>query len=76
MTINILFTCAGRRNYLVNYFKDALQGEGLIIAADMSLSAPAMVDADLAILVPSIYSDNYIDELKKIIVEHQVTIVF
>ncbi|WP_460218944.1 ATP-grasp domain-containing protein [Psychroserpens sp. MEBiC05023] len=75
MAINILFTCAGRRNYLINYFKEALEGEGQIITADMSLSAPAMVDADLAILVPSIYSDNYIDELKKIIIEHHITAV-
>ncbi|WP_204345177.1 ATP-grasp domain-containing protein [Psychroserpens algicola] len=75
MAINILFTCAGRRNYLINYFKEALKGEGRIIVADMSTSAPAMVDADLAILVPSVYSDHYIDELKKIIIEHRVTAV-
>ena len=73
MAINILFTCAGRRNYLINYFKDAIKGHGKVIAADMSLSAPAMVDADLAILVPSIYDNNYIEELKKIIIEHNVT---
>ncbi|SDS38203.1 carbamoyl-phosphate synthase large subunit [Formosa sp. Hel1_31_208] len=75
MAINILFTCAGRRNYLINYFKDALKGEGKIVAADMSLTAPAMVDADLSILVPPIYHKNYIDELKKIIVEHRITAV-
>ena len=72
MAINILFTCAGRRNYLINYFKDALDGNGQIIAADMNLTAPAMVDADLAIVVPGIYEDHYIEELKTIIVEHKV----
>lgn len=75
MAINILFTCAGRRNYLINYFKEAIKGQGRIIAADMSISAPAMIDADLAILVPSIYDNNYIQELKKIIIEHRVTAV-
>ncbi|MDG5491660.1 ATP-grasp domain-containing protein [Psychroserpens sp. SPM9] len=75
MAINILFTCAGRRNYLINYFKDAMKDQGRVIAADMNLSAPAMVDADLAILVPSIYDNNYIEELKKIIIEHRVTAV-
>ena len=75
MAINILFTCAGRRNYLINYFKDALKGEGRVLAADMSISAPAMVDADLAILVPSIYEDNYISELKNICVDHKVTAI-
>ncbi|MBO6606488.1 ATP-grasp domain-containing protein [Psychroserpens sp.] len=75
MAINILFTCAGRRNYLINYFKDALKGNGQIIAADMSLTAPAMVDADLAIVVPGIYENHYIDELKTIIVEHNINAV-
>ncbi|WP_299336497.1 ATP-grasp domain-containing protein [uncultured Psychroserpens sp.] len=75
MAINLLFTCAGRRNYLINYFKEAIKGQGKIIAADMNLSAPAMVDAHLAILVPSIYNDNYIEELKKIIIEHRVSAV-
>ncbi len=72
MATNILFTCAGRRNYLINYFKEALKGNGQVIAADMNLTAPAMVDADLAIVVPGIYEDHYIEELKKIIVEHRI----
>ena len=75
MAINILFTCAGRRNYLINYFKEAIKDDGLILAADMNLSAPAMVDADIAIVVPSIYDDSYIDALKAIILKHQITAV-
>ncbi|MEH6538368.1 MAG: ATP-grasp domain-containing protein [Psychroserpens sp.] len=75
MAINILFTCAGRRNYLINYFKEAMKGEGRVITADMNLTAPAMVDADLAILVPSIYDSNYIEALKRIISEHDITAV-
>ncbi|MFT4610849.1 MAG: carbamoyl-phosphate synthase large subunit [Glaciecola sp.] len=72
MSLNILFTCAGRRNYLINYFKEAIGQEGKIFAADMSLSAPAMVDADIAVLVPSFYSENYIEELKTIIKDHSI----
>ena len=75
MAINILFTCAGRRNYLINYFKEAIKGQGKIFAVDMNLSAPAMVDADTAILVPSIYDDNYIDTLKRIIETHKIDAV-
>ena len=72
MTTHILFTCAGRRNYLINYFKEALNGRGKVFAADMSHSAPAMVDADVAIKISSIYSDTYISELKKIITTHKI----
>ena len=73
--MNILFTCAGRRNYLINYFKEALNGEGTILAADNQLSAPAMVDADISIKVPSIYSPNYIEKLKSIIREYKVNAI-
>lgn len=72
---NILFTCAGRRNYLINYFKDALQGNGLILAADSQLSAPAMVDADVAIQVPSIYSDGYVEKLKELVSTYDISAI-
>ena len=72
MPLNLLFTCAGRRNYLINYFKDALKGRGRIFTADMSDTAPAMVDADVAITVPSIYDINYIPSLIEIIQIHKI----
>ena len=72
MPLHILFTCAGRRNYLINYFKDALKGRGRIFTADMSDTAPAMVDADVAITVPSIYDINYIPSLIEIIQIHKI----
>ncbi len=70
--MNILFTCAGRRNYLINYFKKAIGTDGKIFAADMDLSAPAMIDADVPLLVPSIYDENYIEALKTIIKIHSI----
>ncbi len=70
--MNILFTCAGRRNYLINYFKESLNGEGLVLAADNQLTAPALIDADISLQVPTIYSNDYITNLKKIITEHHV----
>ncbi len=32
--MNVLLTCAGRRNYLVHYFREALAGRGQVYAAD------------------------------------------
>lgn len=72
---NILFTCAGRRNYLINYFKEALNGNGQVVAVDMQLSAPALVDADIARKVPGIYDSTYIPTLKKIIQEEKIDAV-
>src|SRR5690554_6336407 len=73
--MNILFTCAGRRNYLINYFKEALKGEGKVFATDMQLTAPALVDADVAIQVPAIYSQEYIPSLLKIVQENNINCV-
>lgn len=58
---NILFTCAGRRTYLLKYFKENLRKEGKIIGADMKLSAPALSAADVKEKVPAVYAENYID---------------
>lgn len=73
--MNILFTCAGRRNYLINYFKEALKGEGRVFATDMQLTAPALVDADVAIQVPAIYSHDYIPSLLKIVKNNKIDCV-
>lgn len=73
--MNLLFTCAGRRNYLINYFKEALNGTGKVIATDMQMSAPAMNDADIAVVVPSIYDENYINSLLEVIQKHDVKAV-
>lgn len=61
--INLLFTCAGRRTYLLKYFHDQLNGEGLIFGGDMQLSAPALSVADVKIQLPSVYHENYIETL-------------
>lgn len=60
--MNILFTCAGRRTYLLKYFKEQLGAEGKIIATDMQLTAPALTAADVKLQVPAVYSDDYIDK--------------
>lgn len=74
-TINILFTCAGRRNYLINYFKEALNGNGKVIAADEQMLAPAMIDADIAVKLPSIYANNYISELQEVVNQYSVSAI-
>jgi len=75
MKQNILFTCAGRRNYLINYFKEALNGNGNIIAVDQDVLAPALVDANIAIQVPDIYDELYISKLLEITKEYSVTAI-
>lgn len=74
--MNILFTCAGRRNYLINFFKEELENSGRVFAADMQLSAPAMADADVALLVPNIYEKNYINSILNLCTENKIDALF
>ncbi len=70
--MNILFTCAGRRNYLLEYFRDAMGPNGKIIAVDMQISAPALAVADKAIVVPEVYSNDYLNVILRICRKEQI----
>ena len=50
--INILILSAGTRNKVVQYFRKELAGRGKVYATDCSELAPAVYEADEAILVP------------------------
>ena len=57
--MNILLTSAGRRTYLVEYFKQALGNDGEVHASN-SVMSPALTLADRYVISPIIYSDEYI----------------
>ncbi len=71
-SMHILLTCAGRRNYLVQYFKEALNGKGLVCAADSSKDAPALYEADLAFTVPKVSDAKYIEVLFSLCKENNI----
>jgi len=73
--MNVLLTCAGRRNYLVDYFKQALGDIGQVFAADNSAIAPALQAADKAFIVPNVDELNYIDQLLSICQSQHVRMV-
>lgn len=70
--MNILFTCAGRRTYLLNYFRENLGPNDKIIATDMQLSAPALQKADIKLQVPAVYDPNYINITLEICKQYNV----
>ena len=59
--MNILILSAGTRNKVVQYFRKAMAGEGLVIATDCSDLAPAIYDADKYYIVPRMSAPGYID---------------
>lgn len=73
--MNVLLACAGRRNYLVDYFSAALHGRGKVFAADCSADAPAMREADEAFGVPPVSDPDYCERLLEICAKHGVDLL-
>lgn len=74
--MNILFTCAGRRTYLLKYFKENLTECDKIVATDMQLSAPALQVADVKLQVPAVYDPEYINITLHICEEEKIDALF
>ena len=74
--MNILFSCAGRRTYLLKYFKENLSVGDKIVATDMQLSAPALQVADMKIQVPAVYDPEYVNITLRICEEQKIDALF
>ena len=74
--INILILSAGTRNKVVQYFRKELAGRGKVYATDCSELAPAVYEADEAILVPRMTDPGYLETILDICREKKITGVF
>ena len=70
--MNILFTCAGRRTYLLKYFKENMAEGDKVVATDMQLRAPALQAADVKLQVPAVYDPEYVNITLKICEEQKI----
>ena len=70
--MNILFTCVGRRTYLLNYFKENMSADDMVVATDTQLTAPALQVADVKIQVPSVYAPDYVEVILDICKKHKI----
>lgn len=60
--MNILITSAGRRSYLIKYFKEAFNSKGLVFASNSSFTI-ALQEADGYFISPLIYDGDYIKSI-------------
>ena len=72
--MNILLTSAGRRTYMIKYFKEALYGRGLVYASNSMLTY-ALLQADKYVITPNIYDKNYIEFLIGYCQQEDVSVV-
>lgn len=73
--MNILLTSAGRRGYMVEFFKQALGGQGLVHTGNSSALSPAFYYADRHVVTPIIYDDNYIPFLKEYCAANEIKVI-
>lgn len=73
--MNILLTSVGRRSYLVDYFKKALNGNGLVIGANSDINTSAMQVVDKSYKVPYVNSDDYIPAILDICKSENIGLV-
>lgn len=71
--VNILLTSAGRRSYIVDYFKNT-EGIGKVYASNSNYTV-ALKRADGYFISPLIYSDGYIPSIINYCKEHDIKAV-
>lgn len=73
--MNILFTCVGRRKYLIDYFKKEKGFVDKLVGVDMSHTAPALASCDSWYLVPSVYDEFYIDRILEVCKNEKINVL-
>ena len=74
--MNILLTSVGRRNYLVDYFKDSLREfGGKVFAVNSHEHAPGLYHADAFAIAPIIHSEKYIPFLVDYCQKNEIRVI-
>ncbi len=74
--MNIVISSVGRRAYLVEYFRQALMGRGLVIGTNSIANATGMMAADRSYVIPLASDERFIDELIGVCVAHKARLLF
>ncbi len=72
--MNILLTSAGRRTYLIDYFKNAIGNKGMVYASNSQYTY-SLSHADNYVITPNIYDEGYIEFLVDFCKAHQINAI-
>jgi carbamoyl-phosphate synthase large subunit len=70
--MNILLSCSGSRNYLIEYFKTALASNGQVFVCDSNPDAVSLQEGDRAFILPRSNHPEYFDRLLAICQKYQI----
>lgn len=74
--MNVLITCAGRRAYLVEYFREAVKPlGGHVVTANSEFFAAGLLAGDRKYVVPKIGDPQYLPTLLKIVADEKISLV-
>lgn len=77
-SMNILFTCVGRRVALIRAFREAMDElgvKGTLIGTDITPAAPALHVVDDAQMVPQVRTLHYIPAIRELVEKHAVKLL-
>jgi carbamoyl-phosphate synthase large subunit len=74
--VNILLTSVGRRAYLVDYFKQALNGNGKVICTNMYSDVAGMYAGDIAVVTPASWDGEYISFILELCRKYHIDLIF
>ena len=74
--MNLLFSCIGRRSYIIDYFRQSLALSDHIIGTSNTKWAPALRYCDKKFYMPDIVAINYIDAMLQLCKEQKVDALF
>lgn len=73
--MNVLLTSAGRRNYLVRYFREAVGDLGEVLVADVDSTAPALYEGCRRVELPRAENPSFSEQLLAECLRHRVGLV-
>jgi len=76
MSCNILITCAGRRSYLVDHFREVVAPlGGHVVTANSEYFAAGFLAGDRRYVVPTIDDPGYLDALFRVVEDEEISLV-
>lgn len=74
--MNLLLTCAGRRDYLVRYFQEVLKPlGGSVFVGNSHANCSSMVAADQAFILPPIHHPGYVETMLRLCERERINLV-
>lgn len=70
--MNILISSVGRRNYIVDYFKQAIDGKGKIFVSNSVENTSGMYAGDVSVVTPQIITKEYIPFLLNFCIKNSI----